>query len=250
MPDYTTPYYLLVKPEIDGSAETWGQKLNADLDIVDTNLKRVDTRAFACLPKDGSEEATAMLKYASTQTPPVNDQDIPNKKYVDDAIKLALLSLFPIGTVIMWSGYLNDIPLNWGLCNGELQEGRIKPNLLDRFVIAAGGAYPIHQAGGTGAHSHGGWVGATAIDTNMMPWHAHGVRDLGHQHDIVGTNVTTTTATGGNSRISWQGSFKSGVGYAAMQMDGAGANAAHGHTIAAESHIPYYYALYFIIRVK
>ena len=60
MADTTTTNYSFTKPEIDGSDDTWGVKLNSDLDSIDTNLKSVSNVADASLPKVGGSVTGAI----------------------------------------------------------------------------------------------------------------------------------------------------------------------------------------------
>lgn len=56
----------------------------------------------------------------------------------------------PSGVVVMWSGSVLDIPWGWGLCDGK--DGR--PDLVDRFVLGAGGQAQSGQKGEADRHSH------------------------------------------------------------------------------------------------
>ena len=52
--------------------------------------------------------------------------------------------------VFWWYGPTADIPHGWQICDGTNDT----PNLLNRFVVGAGGTYDVGDSGGGGAHSH------------------------------------------------------------------------------------------------
>ncbi len=89
MADSTTTNYGLVKPEVGGSVDTWGAKVNDDMDDIDTqmNVNEVaaadsqadatqalsdaldaQTRADLCLLKDGTEPMTGRVDVLTSAT--------------------------------------------------------------------------------------------------------------------------------------------------------------------------------------
>ena len=59
MADSLTTNYDLVKPEVGQSADTWGGKLNANMDILDENLKAVSDKADAVTTSEAKGRETA-----------------------------------------------------------------------------------------------------------------------------------------------------------------------------------------------
>ena len=87
----------------------------------------------------------------------------------------------PSGGIIMWSGSTGSVPSGWRLCDGSGGT----PDLRNRFVVGAGGAYSPNNTGGSSS---------VTLTENEMPSHDHGMSTNGdHNHsetssaDMVGT---------------------------------------------------------------
>lgn len=60
----------------------------------------------------------------------------------------------PSGTILMWSGGLNQIPSGWVLCDGT----KNTPDLRGKVVVGAGGTnnlsgYPVFESSGTSPYT-------------------------------------------------------------------------------------------------
>lgn len=90
------------------------------------------------------------------------------------------LVLVPIGGIIMWSGAIVDIPAGWALCDGS----NGTPNLRDRFVVGAGGAYAVGNTGG---------LDTVTLTSGQIPSHTHPAGTLAtssagdHAHSVSGS---------------------------------------------------------------
>lgn len=133
----------------------------------------------------------------------------------------------PAGGIIMWSGSVGSIPTGWFLCNGA----NGTPNLLDRFVIAAGSTYAVAATGGS----------ANAIVVSHT--HTATVTDPGHSHSFSADQQTASgTLYGGgpvgSTSAASTSSAVTGISVANSTTGSSGTNA----------NLPPYYALAFIMK--
>lgn len=188
--------------------------------------------------------------------------------------------MVPKGGIIMWSGTIEQIPDGWAPCDGS----NGTPDLRDRFVVGAGGAYVEGDEGGLASH---------ALSVDEMPSHTHtqnahghgasaGNQSKGHVHS--GTTASNgshnhtaefmfriTAQDGGNWNFldPWGGTDSktystNTTGQHSHDFSTGGASANHSHAITVNSatatnqstgagvaheNRPPYYALAFIMKL-
>jgi len=106
---------------------------------------------------------------------------------------LADSRIIPTGAIMLWSGSSAAIPATWQLCDGT----KGTPNLVNRFVVGAGGTYAVNTTGGEATH---------ILTTAEMPSHTHTGTTRGAMGaissgatDYPASASTVTGATGGGS---------------------------------------------------
>ena len=173
----------------------------------------------------------------------------------------------PIGGIIMWPGSITNFPANWFICNGqELSISTYStlysiltnsgttfpfgantngvgsagsthfrlPNLLERFVVGAGGDNPSVSGSGYSVGDNGG-ANSVTLDVTQMPVHKH-----------------TTSIDGYAIEVSGGGSYSMGPGNRPQTAIGFNMSNAGGSGGVTQSHEnrPPYFGLIHLIRVQ
>jgi len=156
----------------------------------------------------------------------------------------------PVGTIIMWSGSIINIPSEWALCDGA----NGTPDLRGRFIVGAGLSYSVGQYGSTNE---------VAITKAQLPSHSHNgltSSDGGHYHYV----SRNQSANGGNTSLAYK---NTNLGTESYDFYRHGSNANwresssdgdHTHTFTttntgggqAHENRPPYYTLAYIMRVN
>jgi len=133
-----------------------------------------------------------------------------------------------MGSIMMWSGSIADIPTGWQLCDGT----NGTPDLRDRFVIGAGSNdYAVGTTGGytdttLPAHAHN-WSGNTTANGNTNS------QDLSHSHNVSGSGGTNNT--GAHTHGWGANTFNGALGNAFESLDNPQNNAGGNKTANTNS---------------
>jgi microcystin-dependent protein len=166
----------------------------------------------------------------------------------DPTIADILATILPTGIVTMWSGAANAIPKGWLLCDGN----NGTPNLRDKFVVGAGGAYSVGDTGGEASH---------VLSANEIPVHNHAVSlssDGGHSHTYYFSNNYSTSGNNPSGvRLTYTGydlEYRSHLNPANSAPTASVADHTHTATVSnvggglGHENRPPYYALCYIMK--
>ncbi len=120
----------------------------------------------------------------------------------------------PIGTIVMWSGLLSNIPSGWLLCDGNLGT----PDLIQFF--ASGSPTSTEAGGESGSDTH-------SLSLAEMPSHTHSSSGLGHRHEQELSSVSVAGGSTGLQGNSNAGTYQFNNENAGGSVSSSGSNQSH-----------------------
>lgn len=180
------------------------------------------------------------LKFFSTVFYDDFDADTLDGSHVSDIITAGL----PQYAIIMWSGNEDTIPSGWYICNGQTVSGKTLPDLRERFIVGAGSTYSVGDTGGNTSTSVTAsfTVLSHTITADEMPLHTHPWLDHTNAYGICYNPISGVTCAVGSATGASRTTGNTGEGM--------------GHTHTGNSitfddiaYEPYYYSLYYIMKV-
>lgn len=137
----------------------------------------------------------------------------------------------PPGSIIVWYGEPNKIPLGWHLCDGT----NGTPDLRNRFIVGAGDTYSVGDTGGQDT---------VELTTDELPAHTHNTTLTPTTEGVYGsTGSSAALSMGSNNFLRDSHKVLLDGNFYTVNVENTGSNQAHENR-------PPYYALCYIMKLR